>query len=71
MFFVGSSFFAELPFDAQKKIHLSDAYRQRLKKAARYAGAGLAVAPPFVARVSLGESSLEEVLTRGGVDWKR
>lgn len=46
-------------------------FRQRLKKAARYAGAGLAVAPPFTARVSLGERSLEEALSRGGVDWKR
>lgn len=45
--------------------------RQRLKKAAKYAGAGLAVAPPFAARVSLGESSLEEALSRSGVDWKR
>lgn len=44
--------------------------RERLKKAARYAGAGLAVSPPFVAKVSLGESSLKEALTRAGVDWK-
>ena len=44
--------------------------RQRLKKAAKYAGAGLAVAPPFTAKVSLGESSLEEFLARGGVQWE-
>ena len=45
--------------------------RQRLKKAARYAGAGLAVAPPFVAKVSAGEGSLEGFLSSSGVDWKR
>lgn len=53
------------------KTWISCTPRQRLKKAARYAGAGLAVAPPFVAKVALGERSLEEALSRGGVDWKR
>lgn len=45
--------------------------RQRLKKAARYAGAGLATALPFVPKASLGESSLQDFLARGGVDWER
>lgn len=54
-----------------QKYFISRTPRQRLKKAARYAGAGLATAPPFMARVSVGESSLEEFLTSGGVDWKR
>eukprot|EP00752_Nemacystus_decipiens_P012656 g11210.t1 len=56
---------------ARRRSLASQLARQRLKKAARYAGAGLAVAPPFAARVSLGERSLEEALSRGGVDWKR
>eukprot|EP00903_Cladosiphon_okamuranus_P018800 g17294.t1 len=56
---------------ARRRSLVSQLARQRLKKAARYAGAGLAVAPPFAARVSLGESSLEEALSRSGVDWKR
>lgn len=45
--------------------------RQRLKAAARYARAGLAVAPPFAPKVSLGENSLREVLTRVGVQVER
>ncbi|CAM9304799.1 unnamed protein product [Scytosiphon promiscuus] len=45
--------------------------QQRLKAAARYAGAGLAVAPPFTPKVSLGENSLRDVLVRGGVQLER
>ncbi|CAM9285636.1 unnamed protein product [Ectocarpus sp. 4 AP-2014] len=60
----------ESPAAARRRSLAAQLARQRLKKAARYAGAGLANAPPFVAKVSLGEGSLQEVLTRGGVPWK-
>ncbi|CAM9265396.1 unnamed protein product [Ectocarpus sp. 8 AP-2014] len=60
----------ESPAAARRRSLAAQLARQRLKKAVRYAGAGLANAPPFVAKVSLGEGSLQEVLTRGGVPWK-
>lgn len=59
------------PSAIQRRNLASQLARQRLKKAARYAGAGLAVAPPFVAKVSAGESSLEGFLSSSGVNWKR
>lgn len=61
----------ETPAVAQRRTLASQLARQRLKKAARYARAGLAVAPPFVAKVSAGKASLEAFLSSSGVDWER
>ncbi|CBJ26842.1 Hypothetical leucine rich repeat protein [Ectocarpus siliculosus] len=66
----GDASAGESPAAARRRSLAAQLARQRLKKAARYAGAGLANAPPFVAKVSLGEGSLQEALTRGGVPWK-
>lgn len=55
----------------RKRSLAAEIARQRLKKAARYAGAGLAMAPPFLVKASLGESSLEAFLSCGGVQWNR
>lgn len=73
---IGGSEEAALPSNpsaalARRRSLAAQLARQRLKKAARYARAGLAVAPPFVANVSLGECSLEAFLSHGGVEWKQ
>lgn len=56
---------------AQQRAVAAKRAKHRLKLAARYAGAGLAVSPPFLAVASSGKSSLEAFLSRWGVEWER
>lgn len=66
----GMGMTGESPAATERRSLAAKLARTRLQKAVRYAGAGLAASLPFVAKPSLGQTSLHGFLTLTGVEWQ-